>query len=273
MDRTPPTRPSLLVRLRDRQDERAWFEFTEIYAPLIYRLARRRGLQDADAADLTQEVLRAVARAVESDAYDPARGSFRGWLFRIARNLVVNHPIVQARTPHSSGDTAVRELLEAHPAPDEPPTIPPTVRRCGALLRRGLRRTSHPGHEPANRSTLQRRLCRRPGWPRQGKNAAHQGAMQRLHWRRQALTWLCADLRAWQQVHAREPIRARAVVAQLMQLWLADPDMSGVRGAAVLARLPAEERAAWAKLWAGVADQLARTKDPTPRAKETPNRP
>jgi RNA polymerase sigma-70 factor (ECF subfamily) len=119
MDRTPPTRPSLLIRLRDRQDERAWYEFTEIYAPLIYRLARRRGLQDADAADLTQEVLRAVARAVESDAYDPARGSFRGWLFRIARNLVVNHLIVQARQPRGSGDTRVRELLEAQPAPDE----------------------------------------------------------------------------------------------------------------------------------------------------------
>ncbi len=121
MERTPTTRISLLVRLRNPQDSRAWFEFTEVYAPLIYRLARRKGLQDADASDLTQEVLRAVARAVERDAYDPARGSFRGWLFRIARNLTVNHLLAQARQVRGSGDTGVRDLLEALPAPEDDP--------------------------------------------------------------------------------------------------------------------------------------------------------
>jgi RNA polymerase sigma-70 factor (ECF subfamily) len=119
MDATPTTRPSLLVRLRDPRDERAWEEFLGIYAPLVHRLARRKGLQDADAADLTQEVFRAVATAIERGDYDPGRGSFRGWLFRIARNLVVNHLVRQARHPRGSGDTAVRDLLEAQPAPDD----------------------------------------------------------------------------------------------------------------------------------------------------------
>jgi hypothetical protein len=95
----------------------------------------------------------------------------------------------------------------------------------------------------------------------QGKDAASQAAMQRLAWRRQALTWLCADLRAWQQVLTREPIRARTVVAQQMRHWVGDADMSGVRGVAALARLPAEERVAWARLWAGVADLLARAQN------------
>ena len=58
------TRPSLLARIRDSRDRQAWAEFVEIYAPLVYGYAQKRGLQDADAADLTQEVLRAVAGSV-----------------------------------------------------------------------------------------------------------------------------------------------------------------------------------------------------------------
>ena len=50
MDEVPDTRPSLLVRLCDPKDDRAWTEFTAIYSPLIYRLACRKGFQDADAA-------------------------------------------------------------------------------------------------------------------------------------------------------------------------------------------------------------------------------
>lgn len=69
MEQFPDTRRSLLVRLREPTDDVAWAEFIEIYDPLVYRLARRRGLQDADARDLCQEVLRTVARAI--DRWDP----------------------------------------------------------------------------------------------------------------------------------------------------------------------------------------------------------
>jgi RNA polymerase sigma-70 factor (ECF subfamily) len=117
MDETPNTRASLLLRLRDPADERAWTEFTEIYGPFIRRLARRRGLQDADADDVVQEVFRTVAAAIERQLYDPERGSFRGWLFRIARNLSVNFLIHQKRHPRGSGDSDIRLLLEAQPAP------------------------------------------------------------------------------------------------------------------------------------------------------------
>lgn len=115
---SPATRQSLVVRLKDPQDSQAWAEFVAIYAPLIDRLARARGLQAADAADLTQEVFRAVAGAIDRYDPDPARGSFRGWLCRIARNLMINLLAARRIRPQATGDSSVRELLERVPAPD-----------------------------------------------------------------------------------------------------------------------------------------------------------
>ncbi|HWE40748.1 MAG TPA: sigma-70 family RNA polymerase sigma factor, partial [Isosphaeraceae bacterium] len=109
---SPKTRASLLVRIRDPRDERAWAEFAAIYGPLVRRLARARGLQEADAADLSQDVLRAVAGAIERYDPDPKRGSFRAWLFTIARNLILNLLAAQRRHPRGSGDTDVNRLLE-----------------------------------------------------------------------------------------------------------------------------------------------------------------
>jgi RNA polymerase sigma factor (sigma-70 family) len=117
MDETPLTRPSLLVRIRDPRDEQAWREFAEIYGPLVVGLARAKGLQEADAADLAQEVFRAVARSAEGGCYDPARGSFRRWLFGIARNKAVDLLASTHRQPRGTGDTAVQDLLEAQAAP------------------------------------------------------------------------------------------------------------------------------------------------------------
>jgi RNA polymerase sigma-70 factor (ECF subfamily) len=115
MDGSPSTRSSLLIRLRDPRDEFAWFDFTEIYRPLIHDFARQRGLQDADAQDLAQEVFRAVARAIERYDPDPALGSFRGWLLRITNNLMINLLAAQRRHPRGSGDTGLQRLLEEQP--------------------------------------------------------------------------------------------------------------------------------------------------------------
>lgn len=113
----PETRASLLIRLRSGAEQEAWSEFIGIYEPLIYRLARSKGLQHADALDLAQEVFTAVSNSIDRFDPDPNKGSFRGWLFRIARNLVINF-LSRQKGPQGSGDTAIHELLVSQPAHD-----------------------------------------------------------------------------------------------------------------------------------------------------------
>ena len=115
MASSPATRASLLVRLGDAQDTAAWTEFVAIYAPLVYGFGRKHGLQDADAADLTQDVLRSVNSAIARLAYDPERGSFRGWLFTIVRNKLRNFLSRQSGHDRGKGGTSAQVLLEAQP--------------------------------------------------------------------------------------------------------------------------------------------------------------
>ncbi len=80
MTESPVTRVSLLLRLRDPRDVEAWGDFVEVYGPLVFDYGRRHGLQEADAADLTQEVLRAVARS--AGACDHRRRGLRSQVSR-----------------------------------------------------------------------------------------------------------------------------------------------------------------------------------------------
>jgi len=116
MSDTPATRLSLLVRLRDARDDRAWSQFVELYAPLVYGFARQHGLQDADAADLTQVVLQAVSGGIRRLDYDPHRGSFRGWLFTVVRNKLRNFLAAQKQPGRGSGDSDAQRRLQQLPA-------------------------------------------------------------------------------------------------------------------------------------------------------------
>jgi RNA polymerase sigma factor (sigma-70 family) len=122
MEAAPSTCYSLLLRIADPGNHAAWVEFLAIYEPLIYQLARRKGLQDADARDLCQEVFRAVAGAARRWTPDPERGSFRGWLYRIARNLLLNALRYQRRHGRATGGSDLVRLLDVQPDGEEDDT-------------------------------------------------------------------------------------------------------------------------------------------------------
>jgi RNA polymerase sigma-70 factor (ECF subfamily) len=118
MAEIPATRASLLLRLRDPQDGTAWQDFVDLYVPVVYGYARKQGLQDADAADLTQDILCAVAGAVGRLDYDPQRGAFRNWLFTVVRRKLSHWRRKQRAGPNGRGDPDGQHLLEQWPAPE-----------------------------------------------------------------------------------------------------------------------------------------------------------
>lgn len=123
MTPTPTTRASLLLRLRDSDDHAAWVEFVALYEPVIYRMLRRHGLQDADAREVMQELFVAVSGSI--DRWDPARerGSFRGWLRRVSRNLVINWLKKRERHAIARGGSELLAMLEGLPAVSEQATF------------------------------------------------------------------------------------------------------------------------------------------------------
>lgn len=116
MSEMPRTRPSLLMRLRGERDERAWSEFLAIYEPLVLRLMRRRGLQECDARDATQQVLLRINGAIDRYESDGAEASFRRWLFRLARNVVITFLTRQSRQPKVMEAAHIADAVEQNPA-------------------------------------------------------------------------------------------------------------------------------------------------------------
>ena len=89
-DPNPETRVSLIARICDAADNDAWTEFVQIYQPVVQRIVQRHGLQYADAAEVTQEVLSRVSKSIETWDGDLQNSTFRGWLYRITRNQTID---------------------------------------------------------------------------------------------------------------------------------------------------------------------------------------
>jgi len=84
------TRITLLQRVRDRHDHESWQEFVQLYEPLLKRFVLSRGVPVRDADDIVQEIFATLLRALQSFEFDQSRGRFRTWLWRVARNVMVD---------------------------------------------------------------------------------------------------------------------------------------------------------------------------------------
>ena len=106
------TRYSLLLRLHDASNDVAWMEFVELYEKALFRYVRSKGLQDADANDVVQQVLIAVHRSV--DGWTPqGAGSFRAWLLRVASNLATSVVRQKYRQRMLTGGSSINKALKA----------------------------------------------------------------------------------------------------------------------------------------------------------------
>lgn len=108
-----PTRQSLLSRLRDWDDQDSWRDFFELYWRLIFDVARKSGLSEADAQDVVQETIMAVANQMPEFRYDPTRGRFKGWLCQITRRRIADRLRKQYREPRAATQEGDAQALES----------------------------------------------------------------------------------------------------------------------------------------------------------------
>lgn len=113
-DAISQTSASLLIRIRDPRDESAWETFLAVYAPLITSHCRRKGLQEADAADVAQNVMLRVSKAIRSFEYEPKQGRFRSWLGAITANEIATQRAKSARLPITTNE--ISEIDQPDPA-------------------------------------------------------------------------------------------------------------------------------------------------------------
>lgn len=117
------TRATLLQRLKDWQDQASWEQFFDTYWKLIYGFARKAELTDQEAQDVVQETMFAVVKHMPTFTYDPARGSFKGWLLNMARWRIIDQ--MRKRKPFSnkerwrsdSASTTGTDTVDAIPDP------------------------------------------------------------------------------------------------------------------------------------------------------------
>jgi len=118
-------------------DPTAWRHFVTLYGPLVYGWARRVGLRDEDAADVTQDVFRAVARGAPHIRHSRPGDTFRGWLRTVTLNKVRDFWRGQANRPQAAGGTDAQHLL-LHIANADAESGSVVAAETGGLLRRTL---------------------------------------------------------------------------------------------------------------------------------------
>lgn len=100
---TPPTHSILLTPIKQGKVIETWREFVRFYSPVIYGFARKKGLQDADAADLMQTVLRRAARGAGTMEYNRQRGTTSGWLYSVTLKQIYDFLPAHQNRPRTTG--------------------------------------------------------------------------------------------------------------------------------------------------------------------------
>ena len=108
----PDTSESLIVRVRDPSNQRAWEQFEQLYRPIIFRIARAKGLQHSDALDLVQQVLMSVSTAIGRYEKQAEGLRFRNWLSRVTRNAILKALSRGPRDPAAGGTDAMNTLRD-----------------------------------------------------------------------------------------------------------------------------------------------------------------
>ena len=116
MHEFPDTSHSLIFRVKNPADGAAWTEFLGIYQPVVFRMARRRGLQDADAQDVMQQVFLSISKSIEGWTPGDLQPPFRAWLTTIARNAITK-ALTRRPRDAATGSTSMVKLLDAQPDP------------------------------------------------------------------------------------------------------------------------------------------------------------
>lgn len=111
------TRASLLIRIKDPNADEAWSEFHDLYAPLIYRYARRRGLNRDDADDIRSECYKAIVQQIGTFDYDKAKGGFKAWLRTMVDRRVVD--LFRKRREQQANSADLRNTPAEQQSPDE----------------------------------------------------------------------------------------------------------------------------------------------------------
>jgi len=114
----PDTRASLLLQVQNPANRDAWDVFASIYRPVIVRIAAAKGMQHADAQDLSQQVLLSVAGAIGDWEQRDETTRFRHWLSRVTRNAILN-ALTRGPRDRAVGGSAAEHLLEDLPSVDE----------------------------------------------------------------------------------------------------------------------------------------------------------
>jgi RNA polymerase sigma-70 factor (ECF subfamily) len=106
----------LIIQLKDPGNCLAWNQFVAHYQPFLQHVIQRQGVPDRHVADVTQQVLLAIAKSVESWQDDGQPASFRRWLRRVARNVVIKYMTRERRAIGGQGGTEAIDLLHDLPA-------------------------------------------------------------------------------------------------------------------------------------------------------------